>query len=77
MESVHKTGRLVTVEEGYQSNGVGAEIITRVVSREFDALEAEPIRVAFPDCPIPFSKPLETALLPDTGKIVDAVLQLA
>jgi 2-oxoisovalerate dehydrogenase E1 component len=73
--SVRKTGKLVTVEEGYQNNGIGAEVIARVASKAFDALDAEPARVAFPNCPIPFAKSLESALLPDAKKIVAAVLK--
>ncbi len=75
--SVRKTGRLLTVEEGYRNLGVGAEVVSRVVAKAFDALDAEPVRLAFPDCPVPFAKPLEKALLPDAGKIVAAVRDLA
>ena len=75
--SVRKTGRLLTVEEGYRNHGVGAEVVSRIVAKAFDALDAEPVRLAFPDCPVPFAKPLERALLPDAGKIVDAVLGMS
>jgi acetoin:2,6-dichlorophenolindophenol oxidoreductase subunit beta len=77
LESVRKTGRLVTVEEGYQNNGVGAEIISRVVASAFDSLDAQPLRVAFPNCPVPFAKSLETAIIPDAKKIAAAVLRIA
>ena len=76
LASVRKTGRLVTVEEGYESHGVGAEVISRVIAGAFDALDAEPARVAFPNCPVPFAKSLEKALLPNPGKIVEAVLRV-
>ena len=76
LASVRKTGRLVTVEEGYQNNGVGAEVIARVVASAFDTLDAEPLRVAFPNCPVPFAKSLETAILPNARKIVEAVLRI-
>jgi pyruvate dehydrogenase E1 component beta subunit len=74
--SVQKTGRLLTVEEGYRNHGVGAEVMSRVAAKAFDALDAEPVRLAFPDCPVPFAKPLEKALLPDAAKIVEAVLAM-
>lgn len=77
LASVRKTGRLVTVEEGYRNHGIGAEVVSRVVAKAFDSLDAEPVRVAFPDCPVPFAKPLEQTLLPDAGKIVAAVLEVA
>jgi pyruvate/2-oxoglutarate/acetoin dehydrogenase E1 component len=75
--SVRKTGRLLTVEEGYRNHGVGAEVVSRVVAKAFDALDVEPVRLAFPDCPVPFAKPLEKALLPDAAKIVAAVLSMS
>ncbi len=68
LASVRKTGRLVTVEEGYRNHGVGAEVVSRVVAKAFSALDAEPVRIAFPDCPVPF--------MPDAAKIVEAVLAL-
>ena len=72
-DSIKKTGRLVTVEEGYENHGIGAEIVARATSKIFDCFDAEPKRVAFPNCPVPFSKVLESALLPDAGKIVDTI----
>jgi len=77
LASVRKTGRLLTVEEGYENNGIGAEVVSRVVAAAFDALDAEPVRVAFPNCPIPFAKSLEMALIPDAKKIVQAALRIA
>ena len=77
LASVRKTGRLVTVEEGYLNNGIGAEVISRVVASAFDSLDAEPLRVTFPNCPVPFAKSLEAAVLPNAKKIVETVLQIA
>ncbi len=74
LASVRKTGRLLSVEEGHESHGVGAEVVARVVAKAFDALDAEPRRVAFPNCPVPFSKSLENAALPNPKKIVEAAL---
>ena len=76
LASVRKTGHLVTVEEGYQNNGIGAEVISRVVASAFDSLDAEPLRVAFPNCPVPFARSLETAVLPNARKITEAVLRI-
>lgn len=76
LKSVAKTGRLVTVEEGYENHGIGSEIVSRTVAKAFDYLDAEPIRVAFPNCPIPFSGPLEAAVLPDSKTIIDAVMKI-
>lgn len=76
MESIKKTRHLVTVEEGYQNLGIGAEVVARAISKVFDYFDAPPVRVAFPNCPIPFSKVLEGALLPDAQKIITAVRKL-
>ncbi|MFH0795921.1 MAG: alpha-ketoacid dehydrogenase subunit beta [Candidatus Omnitrophota bacterium] len=75
-ESIRKTRRLVTVEEGYENHGIGAEVVARAISKVFDYFDAPPVRVAFPNCPIPFSKVLEGSLLPDAQKIVTAVRKL-
>lgn len=76
LASVRTTGRLVTVEEGYRNHGVGAEVVARVVTKAFDCMDAEPARIAFPDCPVPFAQSLEKTLLPNPQKIVEAVLRL-
>jgi len=73
LKSIEKTGRLVTVEEGYRSFGVGAEISARVMEEGFDLLEAPVVRVGALDTPIPFSPVLEKATIPDPGKIASAV----
>jgi pyruvate/2-oxoglutarate/acetoin dehydrogenase E1 component len=71
--SVEKTGRLVTVEEGYRSFGVGAEISARVMEQGFDLLEMPVTRIGSLDTPIPFSPVLEKATIPNTEKIVETV----
>lgn len=74
--SIKKTNHLITVEEGHENNGIGAEVIARATSKIFDYFDAPPVRVAFPNCPVPFSKVLENSILPDTKKIIDAVRRL-
>lgn len=69
-DSVKKTGRLLTVEEGNKSVGVGAEIVSRVLEKAFDYLDAPPRRLASRDVPIPFNRNLEGAVLPDIQKII-------
>ena len=73
INSLEKTGRLVIVEEGYKSFGVGAEISARIMEEAFDLLEAPVARVGSLDTPIPFSPVLEKAAIPDAEKIVGAV----
>jgi len=73
LQSVAKTGRLVVVDEDYQSYGVTAEIIASVAETDPTMLKAAPRRVAYPDIPIPYSRPMEQFALPNAGKVADAV----
>jgi len=57
--SVKKTGRAVTVEEGWQQNGVGAEIAARIMEHAFDYLDAPVLRVSGKDVPMPYAANLE------------------
>jgi pyruvate dehydrogenase E1 component beta subunit len=72
VESVKKTGRLVTVEEGWGPMGVGAEVAARVVEHAFDYLDAPPLRVHQEDVPLPYAANLEVLSLPSVEKIVQA-----
>jgi pyruvate dehydrogenase E1 component beta subunit len=72
--SVHKTGRLVVVDEDTVRCGVGAEIGAQVMERAFAALQAPVGRVANPNLPVPYSPPLEEAVLPSVAKIETAIL---
>ena len=73
VESVRKTGRLVTVEEGWPQNGIGAELAARVVSEAFDYLDAPPTRVTGKDVPMPYAANLEKLALPNVDDVVAAV----
>ncbi|MBW9087568.1 pyruvate dehydrogenase complex E1 component subunit beta [Rhizobium wenxiniae] len=73
IESVKKTGRLVTVEEGYPQNSVGTEIATRVMQQAFDYLDAPVLTIAGKDVPMPYAANLEKLALPTVGEVVEAV----
>jgi len=73
LESVRKTNRLVSAEEGWGPMGVGAEIVARVVEHAFDYLDAPPLRVHQEDVPLPYAANLEVLSLPSVEKIVTAV----
>lgn len=75
LRSVAKTGRLVVADEDYQSFGLTAEVITSVVESDPGLLKSAPRRVAFPDIPIPYSRPMEQFALPNADKIRAAVQQ--
>ena len=72
VESVKKTNRLVTAEEGWGRMGVGAEIISVVVDQAFDWLDAPPARVHQKDTPLPYAANLEAMSLPNVADIVAA-----
>jgi pyruvate dehydrogenase E1 component beta subunit len=71
--SVKKTGRLVITHEAVKRFGFGAEVAAMIAEGEaFDYLDAPIQRVAAPEVPVPFSKPLEDLFLPDAPKIIAA-----
>ena len=72
MESVKKTGRIVTVEEGWRQSGVGAEIAAQVVEHAFDWLDAPVLRVTAKDVPMPYAANLEKLMLPSVAEVVAA-----
>ena len=72
IESVKKTGRAVTVEEGWQQNGVGAEIAARIMEHAFDYLDAPVARVSGKDVPMPYAANLEKLALPSAAEVVAA-----
>jgi pyruvate dehydrogenase E1 component beta subunit len=72
-ESVRKTGRLVTVEEGWKQSGVGSEIAARVMEDAFDYLDAPVTRVCGKDVPMPYAANLEKLALPSVAEVVEAV----
>jgi len=72
IESVKKTGRLVTVEEGWKQSGVGAEIAARMMEEAFDYLDAPVMRVTGKDVPMPYAANLEKLALPSVAEVVEA-----
>ncbi|MBI9083554.1 MAG: hypothetical protein JEZ11_08145 [Desulfobacterales bacterium] len=73
LDSVARTGHLVTVEEGVATVGIGAEVIARVATAGFGLLQAAPVRITAPECPIAYAKSLETAMMPSPEQVADAV----
>lgn len=77
VESVRKTGRLLVVDEAYETFGIHSEIIASVVEETFDSLVAPPRRLGNPTLPVPFAPPLEDAVLPSHDRITQLVRELA
>jgi len=70
--SVQKTGRCVTVEEGWPQSGVGAEIVARLMVDAFDYLDAPVLRVTGRDVPMPYAANLEKLALPSVADVIEA-----
>jgi pyruvate dehydrogenase E1 component beta subunit len=73
LNSVKKTGKLITADEGCVTGGFGSEVAAIVADEVFGYLEAPIIRVGSPNTPVPFSPPLEEFYIPDEGSIKEAV----
>lgn len=76
LASVRKTRRAVTVEESWLSFGWGGEIVARLMEEAFDALDAPVLRVGGADVPMPYSKYLEQAAIPDAARVVARVREI-
>ena len=72
IESVKKTNRIVTVEQGWPVCSIGSEICARVMEQAFDWLDAPPTKVAGKDVPMPYAANLEKLALPHVEDIVAA-----
>ena len=73
IESVKKTGRCVTVEEGFPQSSVGSHISTQIMQEAFDYLDAPVIALCGKDVPMPYAANLEKLALVTTEEVVDAV----
>jgi 2-oxoisovalerate dehydrogenase E1 component len=76
LQSVRKTGHLVVVEEALFTGSVGSDVISRVCTAGFDLLKKAPVKIAAPDCPIPYAKNLETAMIPTPELVAERVEKL-
>ncbi|MGH3438210.1 MAG: alpha-ketoacid dehydrogenase subunit beta [Sciscionella sp.] len=76
LASVRKTGKLIVVDEDYLSYGMSGEIAATVAEANPTMLRAPLVRVAVPDVPIPYARPLEQAILPNQARIRTAIQQV-
>jgi pyruvate/2-oxoglutarate/acetoin dehydrogenase E1 component len=74
--SVRKTSRVLVAHEANETGGFGAEVVSRIVERNFTDLDAVPTRVGSPDVRFPASPVLQDALLPSVDAIAAAALEL-
>ncbi len=73
LNSVKKTNRLVTVEEGFPQNSTGDHIASQVMQQAFDYLDAPVITICGKDVPMPYAENLEKLALPNVDEVVQAV----
>ena len=73
VESVKKTNRIVSVEEGWPFAGIGSEIAAVMMEQAFDYLDAPVARVCGVDVPMPYARNLESMFLPTPERVVEAV----
>lgn len=76
LRSVEKTSRVLVVDEANATCAAGAQVASLIADRGFESLDAPVRRLATPDAPIPFSPPLEQAMLPSATKIEEAIDEL-
>jgi pyruvate dehydrogenase E1 component beta subunit len=73
VNSVKKTNRCVTIEEGFPQSGIGAEITAQIMQHAFDYLDAPVLRVTGKDVPMPYAANLEKLALPSVADVIEAV----
>ncbi len=76
LESVRKTHKVLVVEEVWRTGGVGAEIAAQIQEQAFDFLDAPISRLAGEEVPMPYSRPLEDAAIPNSARVVHSVESL-
>ena len=76
LASVRKTSKVVVLHEATRSCGVGAEVAALIAEEAFEDLDGPIVRVTAPDTPIPFSPPLERAVLPQVDDVKEACREL-
>jgi 2-oxoisovalerate dehydrogenase E1 component beta subunit len=76
LESVRKTSKALVVHEAHLTSGFGGEVAAILAEEAWESLDAPVFRVASLDVPVPFSAPLEDAMLPNARKIEDAARKL-
>jgi pyruvate/2-oxoglutarate/acetoin dehydrogenase E1 component len=76
LRSVRKTSKVVVLHEATRSCGIGAEVCSLIAEKAFEDLDGPVVRVTAPDVPIPFSPPLEQAVLPQRDQVKEACREL-
>jgi len=76
IESVRRTGRLVTVDTGHATYGIGAEIVARVLTEAFGSMKAAPCRIGLPEHPTPSARSLAEVYYPRSPLIATRIAEV-
>lgn len=76
LESVRKTGRLIVADTGWKTCGFAAEVVRRVVEKEFTLLKVAPGTVTLPDCPTPTTPALANRFYPTAIDIINTARKM-
>ena len=76
LDSVHRCSKVVIVDEANSTCAAGAQVAAVIAEHGFEDLDGPVVRVATPDVPIPFSPPLEQAVLPGVDRVREACREL-
>jgi len=76
LAAVRRCSKVVVVDEANQTCAAGAQVAALIAEHAFEDLDGPVVRVASPDVPIPFSPPLEQAVLPSVDRVREACRQL-
>jgi 2-oxoisovalerate dehydrogenase E1 component beta subunit len=76
LDSVARCSKVVILDEANQCCAAGAQVAALIAEKGFESLDGPVVRVATPDVPIPFSPPLEQAVLPNVERVREACLEL-
>ena len=76
LETVRKTGKVILLHEDTMTGGLAGELAARISEKAFDYLDGPVIRITAPDCPVPFSTPLEEAFLPNAANVMAKAREL-
>lgn len=76
LASVQKTNRVILLHEDTRTAGFAGELAARIAEKAFDYLDAPVVRVTAPDCPVPYSPPLEKVFLPSAKDVIEAARRL-
>jgi len=76
LDSVRRTNRVILLHEDTRMGGFAGELAARITEHAFDSLDAPVLRVTAPDCPVPYSPPLEEAFLPNAKNVIESARYL-